>query len=348
MITKELFNKFLQDECTEEERLLVLKFLNENPGALEEFLPVEEFENFVVPGEVPPEITKRLVNRIKKKTRTLVIVPLIAKRILAAASIIVIIGFAWKFFMHQEAATKSISYSSLSTENATKWKMIDATDKALNVLLPDSSFITLSTQSSLKYETGYGANGTRQIYLSGQAFCKVAKDKTKPFTVFSGEIATTVHGTTFTVTAYEERKLIRVKLHTGLVTISSSGRRDQRPDSSIFLRPGDEFFYNRITKSSSVRRADETRTRFKRNKNKKHNIYRPDWYQFKGQELGDVLDQLGFYYQTDIEYTKDDVKNHYITAQFTLSNSLDKILKDIALLNNLKISKQEDKYIISK
>ena len=248
MITKELFDKFLQNECTEEERLLVLNFLHENPAALDEFLPAEEFEDIVVIDQLPPELTTRLLDGINKKTRPGITVPFIAKRILAAASVILIAGFAWKFFMQQDIPDKSVP-SVANFVNVPKWQNISAANKAVDVLLPDSSLITLSAHSSLKYESDFGANRTRQIYLSGQAFFKVAKDKAKPFTVFSGEIATTVLGTTFTVTAYEERKLISVHLYTGLVTISSSEVQGKTLDSSIFLRPGDEFFYNRITKS---------------------------------------------------------------------------------------------------
>ncbi|MGN6616053.1 MAG: FecR family protein [Ilyomonas sp.] len=346
MITKELFDKFLQNECTEEERLLVLNFLHENPAALDEFLPAEEFE-YVVTGELPPELEIRLLDEINKKTRTGITVPIIAKRILAAASVILIAGFAWKFFMQHDVADKSVP-AVANFVNVPKWVNVSAANKAVDVLLPDSSLIKLSAHSSLKYKDAFGKNKTRQIYLSGRAFFKVAKDKTKPFTVFSGEIATTVLGTTFTVTAYEERKLIRVHLHTGLVTINSSEEQGKTLDSSIFLRPGDEFFYNRLTKSSNVRRANKTKTNEAKKKNEKHNIYKPNWYQFKGQELSDVFDQLSFYYQVDIEYAKEDIKNHYITAQFTLTDSLDKILKDIALLNDLKVSKQQNKYIISK
>ena len=68
-------------------------------------------------------------------------------------------------------------------------------------------------------------NNKREIYLEGEAYFKVAKDKTKPFTVFAGALATTALGTQFRITAKKNTPgNITVKLFTGKVAIRSSIR----------------------------------------------------------------------------------------------------------------------------
>jgi len=61
-----------------------------------------------------------------------------------------------------------------------------------------------------------------------------------------------------------------------------------------------------------------------------------------------VLDQLSFYYQVEIDYRPDDISNSYMTAEFRVSDSLEKILKDIGLLNKLKLTEADGKYILRK
>lgn len=55
-------------------------------------------------------------------------------------------------------------------------------------------------------------NNTIDITLKGKAYFEVAKDKTKPFTVFSGNLSTIALGTQFSVTAFSHQNNIIVRL----------------------------------------------------------------------------------------------------------------------------------------
>jgi hypothetical protein len=52
MITKELIWKFFRNECTAEEKDLVVQYLEENPGVLEEYLSKEDWELFETSGRL--------------------------------------------------------------------------------------------------------------------------------------------------------------------------------------------------------------------------------------------------------------------------------------------------------
>jgi hypothetical protein len=69
---------------------------------------------------------------------------------------------------------------------------------------------------------------------------------------------------------------------------------------------------------------------------------------FSGQSLEQVFDQLSVYYSVEIGYSPSDIRNRYFTARYENGDSLDTILEDIALLNQLSIIKQDGRYIVKK
>ncbi len=69
---------------------------------------------------------------------------------------------------------------------------------------------------------------------------------------------------------------------------------------------------------------------------------------FNNQSLEQVFDQLKMLYNADIVYSKKDVYNLYFVGKFDKTDSLYTILNQIASLNNLKVSKKNNKFIITK
>ena len=349
MITKELFEKFLRNECTEEERKQVTLYLDEHPEAIHDLLPQEEFTDLQFPESGGQDLERRLYRKLEKSIFRGVTVRLAIKRTLIAASVVLMAGIGWKFLMPDGLPHKS-SYIGTQPASAqtSPWISYATTSNSLYVLLPDSSGITLSSFSSVKYDRFFGLDGRRAIYLSGEAEFQVAKDKAKPFIVYSGDIATTVLGTSFKVNAFENRKIISVHLHTGRVLVKPADPAENKLKLNVYLQPGDELFYNKITRLATVRKFEGHKRKPVRLKGRQNNIYKPDWYKFSGQRLADVLDQLSFYYQVDIDYNPEDIQHSYMTAEFRVGDSLEKILKDIALLNKLDVTATDGKYILKR
>ena len=69
---------------------------------------------------------------------------------------------------------------------------------------------------------------------------------------------------------------------------------------------------------------------------------------FNNQELGEIFDALADMYDVKIEYKKKDVKDMYFIGTYDKSDSLEKILKQIVLLNNLKLTKHNEVFRIEK
>jgi len=227
---------------------------------------------------------------------------------------------------------------------------VNATDTTVTVLLQDGSVVELGAKSSLKYNEPFDWQGKRMVYLEGQALFKVAKDKTKPFTVVSRELSTTALGTAFTVKALKNSDFVRVLLHHGRVVVKPADSLKNSLLKDYYLSPGEELVYNRTNKVVRIYTVGGV-------KDSKGNadvagtdgvIKKPEWYKFDGVLLSDVLDQLEVYYQVQIDYSPSDVQNMYFTGRVDKNDSLQNILRDIGLLNDLTITKQNDSYFVIK
>ncbi|WP_186758594.1 FecR family protein [Echinicola salinicaeni] len=85
--------------------------------------------------------------------------------------------------------------------------------------LPDGTKVTLNAGSVLSYASNFETN--RSVKLQGQAYFEVQRDEEHPFSILSGEITTTVLGTSFDVKAYDDEEELHVAVMSGKVEVKS-------------------------------------------------------------------------------------------------------------------------------
>jgi len=151
-------------------------------------------------------------------------------RILWGAAAASILLFWFVFRSNEHAETKPIS-NTVSTKVG---------DKA-SINLPDGSKVRLHGDSKITYVGDFG-NKTREVYLSGEAFFDVAKDKTKPFIIHTRTINLKVLGTAFNVRCYDNEKETETALVHGSVEVTLRNR----PDQKIFLKPGEKLLVKNV------------------------------------------------------------------------------------------------------
>jgi len=125
-------------------------------------------------------------------------------------------------------------------------------DKA-TINLPDGSKVWLNGNSKITYAEDF-KNKTREVYLTGEAFFDVAKDKTKPFIIHTRTINLKVLGTAFNVRSYDNEKETETALVHGSVEVTLRNS----PDQKIILKPGEKL----LVKNTSV----DTATKHKKQK----------------------------------------------------------------------------------
>jgi ferric-dicitrate binding protein FerR (iron transport regulator) len=274
--------------------------------------------------------------------------------IAAAASIILIISFGVLLSgkKQNESVVTAPSQPNVEQKSVAVFRHeSNTTGKEKTVQLPDGSTVVMADKSEISYREPF--TDKRDITLIGKAYFKVAKDKTRPFTVFSNNLSTTALGTEFTVTAQQNTSRIMVRLYEGKVVIRSLEKSNKMKD--VFLLPGQEFVYD-LSARGTVGKFAIGKTRAPGQILQAETIHddpsipqeEGSWYMFNNQSLAVVFDQLAEMYNAEIDYNKADVQNIYFIGKFDKSDSLEAILKRIGTLNNLKITKTGAKFIVNK
>jgi len=132
-----------------------------------------------------------------------------------AAIFLVCVGIAVFFFINTKDYTTTLPvYVQKSTKNYFKTSY----NERRTIKLADGSIVILNGLTELTVSDDFGIHN-RVLWLSGEAYFKVSKNKDKPFIVVAGKTATTALGTSFKINNYEDRKDVSVMLATGQVNV---------------------------------------------------------------------------------------------------------------------------------
>lgn len=279
------------------------------------------------------------------------------RAIAVAASVLFILGMGWRMFDNRDIKDSAIIQENKTIEDTQRLytrNEVNLSGVERRFLLNDGTEVTLWDQSMVTFRDSFSAD-RRDIELKGKAGFKVAKDKARPFTVYSGDITTTALGTEFIVTNFEREKNIIIRLIEGLVVVNSIENARIKLKKPIHLRSGQELLYNKQTASSIVRntRKNTSAADLVINENsiqddpsvpKNHG----SWFMFNNQSLPDVFDQLEQMFNVEIEYDRKDMQKFYFIGKFDKTDSLEYILRNITTINKLTLSKQGNNFLIHK
>ena len=87
------------------------------------------------------------------------------------------------------------------------------------LILPDGSQVWLNAESSIRYPVSFPGK-ERRVFVTGETFFEVAKDKIKPFRVLAGDITIEALGTQFNVNAYTNEPFFSATLIEGSIRVS--------------------------------------------------------------------------------------------------------------------------------
>ena len=86
--------------------------------------------------------------------------------------------------------------------------------------LDDGTKVHLNAGSDIGYHEKF-SDSARVVYLSGEAYFEVTRDTLRPFIVKTGQVKTTVLGTTFIVKAYPDENKVDVAVMKGMVRVEN-------------------------------------------------------------------------------------------------------------------------------
>ncbi|MEO6820359.1 MAG: FecR family protein [Ginsengibacter sp.] len=347
-MNQELIDRFFQGDCSTEEKRIIFDYFNNHPEELAAYFSESEWENFFPVEELDPEISGRMKREILDKISSRSKVILWAGRLSVAASFLVLIGLGWKYFTTEK---KELLVAAPIIENVMVAK-INETDSIEKITLPDGTLVDLYPKSQLKYRVPFDADA-RKIILSGIAKFDVFHDAARPFTVVSLDISTTALGTIFMVSAEKGQADIKVNLYKGSVVIKNADSGLHNLDMDYYLKPGQSFIYSRTKKifgiSSIEKKVNALDKRGIRPKPKvSAGMGLNDWYMFNNQSLAMVFDNLKSIYNVNIYYDPKILSGKSFIGKIERNESIENLLSDIARLNGLQVTKNDNSYTIIK
>lgn len=225
----------------------------------------------------------------------------------------------------------------VAVAKAPQWvRRTNTTAHAQQLELADGSHVTLATGSTLNYRSDL-AGARREVYLTGQACFKVAKNPDRPFLVYTEKLVTTVLGTTFLVKAYAgEPGLVAVR--EGRVAVqrrlgAELGATPNQPAAAgVLLLPNQQATYSAKTRHLAKALVD------------KPIILSPQPLAFKNRPVTEVLAALEKAYGVNIVYDPARLNACTVTIAFdeeSLFEQLDTLCKVVnakyKLANNAQI-----------
>jgi transmembrane sensor len=117
--------------------------------------------------------------------------------------------------------------------------------KPMKISLPDGSEIQLMPNAAVSYAPVFVQNHKREVFLSGEAFFEVRKDRANPFFVYANDLVTRVVGTSFTIKSSSER--VEVIVRTGKVAVMQAkdlaGNEAGAPAVEMLLTPNQQVVF---------------------------------------------------------------------------------------------------------
>jgi transmembrane sensor len=107
------------------------------------------------------------------------------------------------------------------SEEKLSWKSYQtSTGEVKQILLPDGTKVWMNANTKMQLRSDFNAVSKRTLRLEfGEAFFQVKRDTSKPFSITTGKITTTVLGTSFNIRSYPEMDTYKIAVASGKVKV---------------------------------------------------------------------------------------------------------------------------------
>lgn len=246
---KSLFISYLENSISKEDEDYLLQWIKNNPDSRQDLINFRHLWNMAgVVGESNPDFLERKFNLFLKRADSISTVQRRPKKVF------------WNWFQRVAAifilgATVSlaISYSVFNSKNneLVFQEIIVPAGARSEITLPDGSKIWLNASSSLKYSNQFGKK-QREIFLTGEAFFQVTKNKSKLFVVQTSDLSIKAYGTSFNVKSYPDENTVETTLVEGSIGVKRTGLGNSKKDE-VILEPSQRVVYYKKTMNNEVK-----------------------------------------------------------------------------------------------
>ncbi|WP_052143607.1 FecR family protein [Wocania ichthyoenteri] len=289
-VTELMIKNYLSGICSEREREIVEIWydgLEKSSGS--EHLNLDEAEMNLLGKRIFENVIKvKKLNWFNKNIQSI--------RIAASILIFISIGILSYYSIHGNDLNMKV------------------TDHALRsrIVLTDGSVVVLNSSSELKYPKSFDGN-KREVFLKGEAFFEITKNKDKPFIVHTEDLDIEVLGTSFNVDARSQKDSIIISVKEGKVAVVDKKSKNNNNTNKQILLPNDQLVYNKTQDNSYKKQFSKI-------------VWHEDKLKFNNQTLLSISKSFEEWYNVKFEFINPQLKQCVYTANIESNVTIFKAL----------------------
>lgn len=179
--------------------------------------------------------------------------------------------------------------------------------KTFQLVLSDGTQVHLNSGTSLTYPVKFINGKNREVFMEGEAFFNVHKNKEQPFVVNANDLGIQVLGTQFVVSSYPEDEHINTVLLEGSVGLYQNSRKSSL-EKFTMLEPGFMGSWDKREENISVKEVDTNI----------HTAWTKGRLVFSHMKFNDIIKKLGRCYNVSIENNNTGLGGQTFTATFDI------------------------------
>ncbi|HEX3006159.1 MAG TPA: FecR domain-containing protein [Bacteroidales bacterium] len=267
------------------------------------------------------ELKERIFNKVKR------VLPVTKTRRLnywipaAVAAIAVLLTLAVTHLLREPLLNNNMVYLEATTPFGVKTKLV----------LPDSSVVFLNSGTYLKYPARF-TRETRDVYLKGEAYFEVQKDKNHPFVVKTPAMSVKVLGTHFNVKAFPDENLYETTLLEGSVALYNN----EQTEELYRLKPNQKVSFSETSGNIRVQKVDA----------EMEASWRDGKFYFDDESLSSIVKNLERNFNVHIRITSEKLKDEVFSGFFDKDRTLYQTLDIMMLHKNFYYKTQNDTILI--
>lgn len=239
---------------------------------------------------------QRLAGKLEEKKRNTKRKIVIRRVFKYAAIALLVLAIPFGYYLGSNNVNINDSYTTITCALGDK----------TNMVLPDSSEVWLNSGSTITFNNNF-KKGKREVFLDGEAYFSVQKDKENPFHISTAEIEVEVLGTEFNLKAYADENEITTTLVEGSVKITSANQQ-------TVIKPGQKLVYSDETQRMSLYELSDLSPETE---------WKDGRLVFRNESLGDLELKLERWFDVDIILADEAVKNRKYTGSLERESILE-------------------------
>lgn len=312
LITKYLDKSITRDECAE-----LYKNLSNDKTKLSYFIEIKDLWLYSTALWRSAITTQQALEKLKARIKKHQALSRFKKTI---------------YYGSQIAAVIIVAIIFLTTTTTTEYKrhILLTTSQKAKITLSDGTIVWLNKNSKLVYPEKFKST-ERNVFLEGEAYFEVVKNKNRPFFVRSNSQEIKVLGTSFNIKDRPEDNYVETTLLSGAISL-----RPATDSIPIILAPNERIRFNKLTQSAQ---KDTVLAR-------EHIVWATEEMAFNNDPLTNVLSYLENKYNLQIICPSEISDTLHVTL-VVRNETQEEILKEISHITHLQYTIYEDSVYFS-